>query len=180
MSVGPLKDHYPQKSWTMSDFAVFKENFSGDLVTSTDPDYETAIHRWASNAVRRAKVVAFVKGTVDVALALSYANANKLPIAVRGGGHSPVGASSCEDGLVIDLSRYLNGARVDPEQKLVYVGGGAVWETVDKAAIQHGLATVAGTVNDVFACCTIFELLLIPIVSRLELEGGWSLFLRAP
>jgi FAD/FMN-containing dehydrogenase len=133
----------------MSDFAAFKDAFLGDLVVATDPDYDKAIARWAISAARRAKVVAFVKGTADVALAINYAKENKLPIAVRGGGHSPYGASSSEGGLVIDLSRYLNEARVDPEEKLVYVGGGAVWETVDKAAIKHGLATVGGTVNHV-------------------------------
>jgi len=31
--------------------------------------------------------------------------------------------------------------------KLAYVGGGALWEQVEKASIQHGLATVAGSVN---------------------------------
>ena len=30
---------------------------------------------------------------------------------------------------------------------MVHVGGGAVWETVDRATIAHGLATPAGTVN---------------------------------
>jgi len=37
--------------------------------------------------------------------------------------------------------------RVDPTKKLAYVGGGALWEAVDKAGIEHGLATVGGTVN---------------------------------
>ena len=50
---------------------------------------------------------------------------------------------------MIDLSRYLNGVKVDPEQKVAYVGGGALWETVDRTAIKHGLATVSGTVNHV-------------------------------
>ena len=133
----------------MADFATFQDAFLGDLVLPTDPDYGKAIARWSLSAVRRAKIVAFVKGTADVVLAINYAKTNKLPIAVRGGGHSPHGASSSEDGLVIDLSRYHNGARIDPEQKLAYVGGGAIWEAVDKAAIEHGLATVAGTVNHV-------------------------------
>lgn len=59
------------------------------------------------------------------------------------------GTSSQTDGLVIDLSRHIAGARIDPDKKLAYVGGGAIWETVDKAAIQHGLASVGGTVNHV-------------------------------
>ncbi|TEB04031.1 FAD-binding domain-containing protein [Coprinellus micaceus] len=59
----------------------------------------------------------------------------------------PAGASSVEDGLVIDLSRYLNQVRIEPDKRLGYVGGGCVWKTVDEAAIKYGLATVGGTVN---------------------------------
>lgn len=133
----------------MDDLSSFKREFKGDIVTPLDPDYAQAITRWAINAQRPAKIVAFVKDAADVALAIKYAKDNSLPIAIRGGGHSPYGASSIRGGLVIDLSRHLNGAVADPEKKLIRVGGGALWETVDKAAIEHGLATVAGTVNDV-------------------------------
>lgn len=133
----------------MADFATFSSQFKGDLVTPEHDHYKEAIARWAVNAERKAKVVAFVKNEQDIGLAIAYAKSNGLPIAIRGGGHSASGASSSEGGLVIDLSRYLNGARADAEKKLVYVGGGALWETVDKEAIAHGLATVAGTVNHV-------------------------------
>jgi FAD/FMN-containing dehydrogenase len=139
-------------------FASFKCAFKGDLVTPTDPDYTSAIARWARNAQMSAGVVAFVKNEEDVALALAYARRNKLQIAVRGGGFSTQGASSTDGGVVIDLSRYLNGVRVEPDNKLVFCGGGAIWETVDKAAIRHGLATVGSTVNQVgpisLSCCS--------------------------
>lgn len=140
----------------MSD--LFKD-FKGDLVHPTDPDYPAAIARWAANAERKAKLVAFVKDEQDVALAIKYAKTNKLPIAIRGGGHSPAGASSSEGGLIIDLSRYLNGARIDPEKRLAYVGGGALWEAVDKSAIEHDLATVGGTVNHVGSSASFIWLL---------------------
>jgi hypothetical protein len=133
----------------MSNFDSFKASFKGDVVTPSDEGYEQAIKRWAANAEKRAKVVAFVKNADDVVQALKYARADGLPIAVRGGGHSPAGASSIENGLVIDLSKYLNTCRVDTEKKLGYVGGGAVWGTVDGECIKHGLATVGGTVNHV-------------------------------
>ncbi|KAI9451953.1 FAD-binding domain-containing protein [Russula earlei] len=123
------------------------ESFTGDWITPDHPRYSEAIARWAINAERRAKVVAFVKSAQDVATVLKYGKQYKLPVAIRGGGHSTSGASSVEDGVVIDLSRYLSSVRVDPVEKLAYIGGGAIWETVDKAAIQHGLATVGGTVN---------------------------------
>lgn len=84
-----------------------------------------------------------------MALAIKYARDTGLPIAIRGGGHSPAGSSSIENGLVIDLSRYLNGVTIDAEKKLAHVGRGAIWETVDKAAIEHGLASVGGAINHV-------------------------------
>ena len=130
-------------------FDTFKASFKGDLVTPGDAGYDAAIARWAKNTSRKAAVVAFVKDAEDVSRAIIYARQAKLPIAIKGGGHNVSRASSSEGGLVIDLSRYLNGVTVDSEKKLGYVGGGAIWETVDKVAIEHGLATVGGTVNSV-------------------------------
>ena len=135
----------------MSGLSTFKQSFKGDIVTPDDDGYFKAIARWASNAERPARVVAFVKDTDDIALALRYAQTNKLQVAIRGGGHSPSGASSAADGLVIDLSRYFSYAVVDPEKRTARVGGGSLWGTVENEAIQHGLASVAGTVNHVCA-----------------------------
>ncbi|KDQ54385.1 hypothetical protein JAAARDRAFT_135772 [Jaapia argillacea MUCL 33604] len=123
--------------------------FKGDLVAPSDPSYSAAISRWAINAARPAHTVAFPTSSEDTALAIKLAREQKLPIAIKGGGHSASGASSSEGGLVIDLSRYLNGAEVDVEERVVRVGGGALWDVVDKKAIEHGFATVGGTVNHV-------------------------------
>jgi len=104
----------------------------------------------------------------DVALAIAYAKKDCLPIAIRGGGHNPAGASSTQ-GLVIDLSRHLYAVEINPENKLAYVGGGAIWKQVDKAAIQHGLATVAGTVNHV--CCDLY--FILPLFNIFRLLGSF-------
>ncbi|KAI0632150.1 hypothetical protein C8Q77DRAFT_1074216 [Trametes polyzona] len=133
----------------MTDFHTFKMTFKGDLVTLGDPEYLQAPARCTRSAASKAANVAFVKDAHDVAAAITYAKAAGLLIAIRGGGNHPGGAASGQSGLVIDLSRYLVGARIDPKMKLAYVGGGAVWETVNKAAIKHGLATVGGTANHV-------------------------------
>ncbi|KAL4241231.1 oxygen-dependent FAD-linked oxidoreductase family protein [Abortiporus biennis] len=127
--------------------SAFHSTFSGDIVTPSDPSYKDSCARWAANASRPAKMIAYAKTPEDVALAIKYAKATGLRIAVHGGGHSAAGASSSEGGLVIDLSRYLNTVSIDPDKKVAYVGGGATWKSVDYAAIEHGLATVAGTVN---------------------------------
>src|ERR1700761_556534 len=125
------------------------QSYTGDWVTPDHPDYSKAIARWAANAERRAKAVAFVKSNQDVVTVVRYAKQQNLPVVVRGGGNNPAGASSIENGIVIDLSRHFSSVRVDPAMKLAYVGGGSIWETVEKTAIEHGLATVAGTVNHV-------------------------------
>ncbi|KAJ3565811.1 hypothetical protein NP233_g7400 [Leucocoprinus birnbaumii] len=121
------------------------KHIKGDVITQDHPDYAKAIARWACGAEKRAVAVVFVKDESDVVETLSYARGHSLPVAIRGGGHNPTGASSVEAGVVIDLSRYLNEVQVDPAKKLVYVGGGALWRAVDKATAEHDLATVGGT-----------------------------------
>ena len=96
---------------------VQPESFTGNWITPDHPSYAKAIVRWAINAERRARAVAFAKGAQDIARVLKYAKQNSYPIAVRAGGHSSAGASSMEDGIVVDLSHYLSGVTVDPAEK---------------------------------------------------------------
>lgn len=124
-------------------FEAFKTSFRGDLVLPSSSEYEQAISRWAANAQRRASLVTYPKDSSDISTLIKWLASNKIPFAVKGGGHSATGASSIQDGVIIDLSKYLNGARVDPERKLVYVGGGALWKVVDEESMKFGLATVS-------------------------------------
>ncbi|KAK7470016.1 hypothetical protein VKT23_001451 [Stygiomarasmius scandens] len=128
----------------------FLQHFQGDLIFPEDQSYPSAISRWASNAERRAAFVAFPKTTSDISLVLDYALRESnpaLPVAVKCGGHSASGLSSVEGGVVVDLSRYFGDVKIDEDNKLAYVGGGALWATVDEKAMQYGLATVGGVVN---------------------------------
>jgi len=70
---------------------ALRNSSKGDLVVPSDSDYSAAIARWAVNAQRPAKVVAFVKDPEDVALAIKYARDQNLSLAIRGGGHSVSG-----------------------------------------------------------------------------------------
>lgn len=82
----------------------------------------------------------------DVSKAVLFAQKNDLEVAVLGGGHSTSGSSSSEGGLVIDLSK-MRQVTVDPEKGTIKAQGGAIWQDVDHAAAEYGLATVGGTVN---------------------------------
>jgi FAD/FMN-containing dehydrogenase len=65
---------------------------------------------------------------------------------VRGGGHNPSGASSIENGVVIDL-RKMNQVTVDIGSKTVTAGGGALWTEVDLEAGKYNLCCVGGSLN---------------------------------
>lgn len=58
---------------------------------------------------------------------------------MKGGGHSPGGASSVENGLVIDLG-LMRQVSVKPEEQLVIADGGCLYGDVCKASSEYGLA----------------------------------------
>ena len=65
---------------------------------------------------------------------------------MRGGGHSLGGFSTCDDGLVIDLST-MRGVEVDLEQRIARVKGGSLLSQLDEAAQEHGLVCPVGVVH---------------------------------
>ena len=124
-----------------------RESLRGQILTPGDDGYAEASRIWnGEHDDRRPAVVARCTGVADVIGALGFARSNDLTVAVRGGGHSVAGFSTCDDGLVIDLSP-MNGVRVDPVARRATVGAGAVWAEVDHEGRAHGLATTGGLVS---------------------------------
>ena len=124
-----------------------REAVRGEILTPSDDGYVEAARIWnGAHDGRRPALVVRCTGAADVIAAVGFARSNDLPIAVRGGGHSIAGFSTCDDGIVIDLSP-MNGVRVDPETRRATVGGGAVWADVDHETQAHGLATTGGLVS---------------------------------
>jgi FAD/FMN-containing dehydrogenase len=118
----------------------------GGLYEPGDPEYDDACTLFNSMIETRPRFVARCAAPDDVAAALGFAREQRLPVAVRGGGHSVAGISLCEDGLVLDV-RGISDVEVDPERRVARVGGGATWGAVDRATQVHGLATTGGRVS---------------------------------
>ena len=119
----------------------------GEVLRPGDPGYEEAARIWnGAFDGRRPAVVVRCSGAADVMAAVGFARGHDLPLAVRGGGHSVPGFSTCDDGMVIDLSP-MRGVRVDPVARRAVVGGGAVWADVDHETQAFGLATTGGLVS---------------------------------
>jgi FAD/FMN-containing dehydrogenase len=95
---------------------------------------------------RRPALIVRPTSADDVVTALRFARERELVVAVRGGGHSIPGLSTCDDGIVIDLS-LMRGASVDPRTRTARVGGGALLAELDDASQQHGLVCPVGVVS---------------------------------
>ena len=91
-------------------------------------------------------IVVYPLSEEEICGVVKFAAENSIELAVRGGGHSTSGSSSTDGGICIDLSK-LNEVLVKPKENIVIVEGGALWADVDRAAAEHGLAVVGGTVN---------------------------------
>jgi len=138
--------------------------FRGEVVRPEDSGYDQARRVWNGMVDRRPAMIVRPDGVEDVAAAIRFGREEDLPIAVRCGGHSIPGLSTCDDGIVIDLSR-IGGAEVDPATRTARVGGGALLAELDQAAQEHGLVCPVGVVSHTG-------------VSGLTLGGGMGRLMR--
>jgi FAD/FMN-containing dehydrogenase len=97
-------------------------------------------------ADRRPALVARPTSVEDVVAAIRFARDQDLLIAVRGGGHSVAGFSTCDGGLVIDMSR-MNRVTVDPGLRTATAEGGAHLSQLDKQAQAAGLVCPVGVIG---------------------------------
>jgi len=85
-------------------------------------------------------------GAADIMSAVTFARERNLLVAVKCGGHSFAGKSTCQGGMQIDLSSFRN-ARVDPFSRTAYIAGGSLLAELDHESMALGLVTTAGTVS---------------------------------
>jgi FAD/FMN-containing dehydrogenase len=118
----------------------------GEIIVRGDAQYDAARSVYNRMIDKRPGLIARCVDAADVIAAVEYARDNRLITAIRGGGHSGAGLGTCEDGIVIDLSR-MKGVCVDPDSRSVRVAGGCVWGEVDCATYTFGMATPSGFIS---------------------------------
>ncbi len=128
------------------DLEGFLSTFRGPALRPDTKAYEEA--RVVFNRVhdRRPGLIVRCSGTADVVAAVKFAARKKLLVATRGGGHSVASDSSCQGGLVIDLSE-MAGVYVDPVGRTARVQAGATWGDLDRETQLHGLGVPGGAVS---------------------------------
>jgi FAD/FMN-containing dehydrogenase len=115
-------------------------------ISSADPEYDELRSIWNVMHDKRPALIARCSTPADVVDAIRHARSNELPIAVRSGGHSLPGHSTCDDGLVIDM-RPMNHVSVDPVARRATVGAGALLGDLDRATQAHGMVVPAGVIS---------------------------------
>ena len=130
----------------MSIEATLESQFTGELIGPDDSAYEEARKLFNGAIDKRPALIARCANAADVQAALAYARENDLVVAVRGGGHSTAGHSSCDDGIVIDTGP-MKHAEIDVEAGTGRFGAGMNWGELDAATQEHGLAVTGGRVT---------------------------------
>jgi len=85
----------------------------------------------------------------DVAAALAYARAHRLPVSAAGVKHSMGGQAFRAGGVVLDM-RGMQAIRLDEAARTVTVGGGATWHAIQQA-VHPRFAVKAMQSTDIFS-----------------------------
>ena len=125
---------------------ALRDGFSGEVLGPSHPGYDDRRRVFNAMIDRHPAVIARCATTADVVVAVEAARERGLVVAVRCGGHSVAGLSTCDDGMVIDLGG-LKSITVDPEARMARAGGGVLWGEFDAATQEHGLHAPGGRVT---------------------------------
>ncbi len=131
---------------TASPAQQLASTFSGRIIDPAHSSYD-AVRRLHNGLVdKRPALIAECRGVADVVDAVKFARAQRLEIAVRGGGHNVAGRASVDNGLMIDLSQ-MRGVSVDLVSGTARAEGGTTWKIFNRETQLHGLATTGGVVG---------------------------------
>lgn len=124
------------------DAAWLDARISGSVLLSGSDGYAEECSTYNLNQSLRPAVVVSVHNAEDVQVAVGFAAARSLPIAVRATGHQVV--LPAEGAVLINTSRMV-GITVDETEKTVRVEAGVRWEQVIEQVAGKGLAAINGS-----------------------------------
>jgi FAD/FMN-containing dehydrogenase len=130
-----------------ADLAELDRALRGRLLLAGDDGYDDARRILNPSFDRHPALVVQATGVADVQHAVDFArDQGGVLLAVKCGGHSASGQSTCDRGIVLDLSPF-RSARVDVGARRAQVAGGSLLGLVDHETLAQGFTTPLGTVS---------------------------------
>jgi FAD/FMN-containing dehydrogenase len=142
----PPQDHREQDRACRETYSSLRHQLKGDLLRPSDFGYEEARAIWNGMVAKKPGLIARCSDASDVRTAIRAATENNILTAVRCGGHSLAGFSTCNGGLVVDLSR-MRDVTVDPYTRRARVAGGCLLGSIDTTTQKVGLVFPSGVVS---------------------------------
>jgi FAD/FMN-containing dehydrogenase len=124
-----------------------RASLHGQLILPGDSAYEGARHIFNGAIDRRPAFIVRGMDASDVQRAVEFGRQSNLNIAVRGGGHSFPGLSTCDSGLMIDLSP-MKAVFVNVHDQSARAEPGVTLGGLIEATQVYGLGTNTGTASD--------------------------------
>lgn len=121
---------------------------NGRVITPDDPDYDKARTIFVGGIDRHPAVIVKVADAKDVAQVIALARETGMELAIRSGGHSGVGHSVSEGGIVLDLGD-MKGLDIDVANKTAWMETGLHAAEVTSALGEHGLVVGFGDTGSV-------------------------------
>lgn len=125
---------------------AFASQLKGKVISPTDAIYDETRQVYNGMIDKHPGLFAMCENAEDVIASVNFGREHNLLMAIRGGGHNGAGLGLCNDGLVIDLSG-IKFVKPNTSNNTVKVGGGNIWNEVDSALHELGLAVPSGMVS---------------------------------
>jgi FAD/FMN-containing dehydrogenase len=142
-----VRNHQFVKTFDTQSLEGLQSSLSGQVILPDSPEYDSVRKIWNGMIDRYPAIIVRCKDANDVVQAIQFGRGHNLDIAVRGGGHSIPGLSTCDDGIMIDLS-LMKDVQVDPQRRTALASAGLTLGEFTQATQAYGLATTTGTVSE--------------------------------
>ena len=126
----------------------FRSNIKGRVITPDDADYDEARRTFVGGIDHRPAVIVRPVDANDVAMVVKAAAENEAELSVKSGGHSALGHSVSDGGIMLDLHD-LRAIDIDPAARTAWAGAGLTAVEVAKATHEHGLSVGFGDTGSV-------------------------------
>ncbi len=147
----------------VSKYYQVEQTINVDYFRKSEQQYESLRRGFNKRIDKFPLVIALCKNAAGVAEAILYANTNKLPVAIKSGGHCMEGFSANDNGMVINLSLLNKISWLDKE--IVSVGPGCTLSSIYDELLPKGRIIPGGSCAGVG-------------IGGLVLGGGYGLLAR--